>query len=288
MTRTYGDIYARRGTLVRLIYLAVALAFWVFSGFGCLNRRRVVVLCYHGVTTAEKRRFAWQMARIAKRAVDTPVLSSLLAGRWRLPAVCVTFDDGFASLLESALPVMRDLGVPATVFAVPANAGLKPRWQMPAGHPEADEVLMSFEQMTTAVREGLCRFGSHTLSHCNLLTVPSPVVRHELAASKSALEKLPGVCIEDVALPYGAGDQRVIQEALAVGYRRIHTLAPSLHRNGTADLVVGRFSMSPDVWRIEFLLTCAGAYAWLHLWRRFVKRLRTAPTPSPIQEPQSA
>lgn len=41
----------------------------------------------------------------------------------RRRTVCVTFDDGYANNLEVALPILRECGIPATVFVAPGFLG---------------------------------------------------------------------------------------------------------------------------------------------------------------------
>jgi hypothetical protein len=68
----------------------------------------------------------------------------------------------------------------------------------------------------------------------------------------------------------------VLSAAASAGYRRTFTLAPAPVDGELKSGLVGRFPMSPDVWRIEFSLTCAGAYGWLGFVRRVVRNVRTA------------
>ena len=64
--------------------------------------------------------FAWQMRWIARHMDPVPLAELLDAqeGRGRLPqrAVVVTFDDGHRDNYTHAFPVLRETGVPATVF----------------------------------------------------------------------------------------------------------------------------------------------------------------------------
>ncbi|GEM_PF-1125422 len=83
---------------------------------------KLAVLAYHEVPDAE--RFAAQLDFLRKRA--RPVsLEELLASQRRgrsLPrrSVLITFDDAGRTHLETALPLLRERGVPAVVFVVTA------------------------------------------------------------------------------------------------------------------------------------------------------------------------
>ena len=68
------NVYGKRGPLVRCVYLAVAISWWLLTGFGRLGRPRVVTLCYHGVTRDQRDRFRRQMALIAGRTVSAAAI----------------------------------------------------------------------------------------------------------------------------------------------------------------------------------------------------------------------
>lgn len=279
------NAYAKRGTLVRIAYLLVAVVCWCLRGLWGLSRQGVVVLCYHGVTAKDRGRFAWQMKQIAGRTVAPVSFPTAGDRRQTRSRVCITFDDAFECLADNALPLLQELGIGAFVFAVPGNLGAKPRWCMPAGHPEREERTMTADQLVAVDRGGLCRIGSHTATHADLRSIPLEQARRELVESKAALERVLRRPVEDLALPHGSYDQNVMMAAREAGYTRIFTLDPWICAGNDAGGRIGRFSMSPDVWRIEFLLTCAGAYAWLSPWRRFLRRVRAALRPAGRQEP---
>ena len=104
-------------------------------------RRRLRVLCYHGVVrdehaggtryrnTVTRSAFVRQMSSLARR--DTPVdLATVIAwarGERELPdrAVLVTFDDGYRNNLTVAAPVLKACGVPAVVALSTALIGTR-------------------------------------------------------------------------------------------------------------------------------------------------------------------
>lgn len=104
---------------------------WVFAW---LNRRKLLVLMYHGVDTGalnpvlnfdgmhvRVERFERQMRYLAAhyRVVALDQLPDggpgVEAGR---PLAAITFDDGYRNLYQYASPVLRRLGLPATVFVI--------------------------------------------------------------------------------------------------------------------------------------------------------------------------
>jgi peptidoglycan/xylan/chitin deacetylase (PgdA/CDA1 family) len=109
-------------------------------------RRRLLVLCYHGIGPAGRSsdpfspcetvpldEFCEQLAVV--RRLFTPVSADdvlrCLDGTSRLPdrAVLVTFDDGFRSVLTRAAPEMQRLGVPGVVFVTTGHVGSnRPLW----------------------------------------------------------------------------------------------------------------------------------------------------------------
>ncbi len=265
-------MYDKRGLLVRLVYLCLALLWWLLTGFGRAYRRRAVVLCYHGVRDEQRERFARQI-RQARSLLRTPGDLAAEDGSVAGPVVWLTFDDAFANLLDNALPVLQSHNAKPLVFAVTGNFDQPPRWPMPADHPERNERVMSAAEYSAAVREDLLVPGAHTVSHARLPDLDDHALHMELEECRRALEELTDRPIVDLALPYGEFDERVLQAACRAGYQRTYTLREQLVSDNQAP-VIGRFGMTPDTWLIEFVLTCAGGYAWLGPYRGLLRRLR--------------
>lgn len=263
-------IYNKHGNLVRIFYLLIALFFYAASFGGYLKRKRSIVLCYHGILAGQKRLFRWQIERVATQ--NRPTF-------WwkKSPTVSITFDDAFDNLIENAIPALIEFNVSALIFAISKNLGNTPQWKISKNHPEYQERTMTATKLNIISKNPLIRIGSHTLTHPFLTEISHEKIREELLESKRQLENLIKLSIDDLALPHGSYNQLVIEIAQETGYKRIYTLDPNTHDINSDNKIIGRFLMTPDVWQIEFVLTCAGAYSWLLPWRRFldkVKRLK--------------
>jgi peptidoglycan/xylan/chitin deacetylase (PgdA/CDA1 family) len=264
--------YARRGGVVRLAYLAIAIVCWVVTGFGRFSGGRAIVLCYHGVPDEQRARFRWQLRRMAKRMIATADLPVSRRFRLGAPRVAATFDDAFANLLPNVLEATAERGAPVTIYAVSECLGRTPDWDMPTGHPEASMRTMTPEELREASARTGVTIGSHTMRHPRLSEVEAARLEEELAGSKRSLEDLLDREVGDLALPHGAWNEPVLAAALGAGYDRVMTLEPVLEPAGLPEGAIGRFLMSPDAWRLEFLLTIDGAYRWLPLVRRLGRR----------------
>lgn len=261
-----GFSYAKKGLLVRLLYLAVALLFFCFQ-FTFRRKRGVVVLCYHSVTSEQRKAFESQMRSIASRATTLERVTSSGDG-----AVAVTFDDAFKCLLDNALPVTQPLGIPVAIFVVTGNIGESPMWLSGSGHPDEKLTTMSAEDLQQLIHEPSCLLGSHSVSHRRLGDLPTKEVETELQSSRVELEGLLGKPCKYLALPHGSYRQEVIDLAVSQGYRGVLTLDEIANPQRWPVGTIGRFSVSPDMWMIEFKLTILGAYSWLHAWRKWVRQ----------------
>ena len=268
-------VYAKHGIVVRLLYLTVSGLWYLLSAAKFWADGSTVVLCYHGIMEGQRERFRRQVSGMARWSASQagPGRQSRLRGR-RSPCVRITFDDAFENLLKNALPVLAEFGVPAVIFAVPDNLGRTPQWDMAPGHPERGERIMTAEQLRAISGEDVT-IGSHSQTHADLTRLSVEALQRELTESRVRLEELTGRPVRDLALPYGACNDRVVEMARQAGYERIYTLEPRVHASQDFGGVIGRFSMAPDVWPIEFYLTCKGAYVWLHVFRKGISLVRS-------------
>lgn len=270
--RSSSSPFVRRGLIVRIAYLLVSMLWWMVMRIRSDHRTRSVVLCYHNVTKLQRSRFAWQVRWISKRAIRTDQLG--LSGSSKRPPVCMTFDDAFASLLDHAIPELEARGVPATIFAVTGNPGRPPQWEMPPHHPDSQVQTMTVKQLIDLDRNALFSVESHTVSHVALDQESHGGLMRQLSEARRELETLLGRPVRELALPFGRYNFKTLEAARVAGYDRVYALGDRMADTTAGFSLVNRFSVSPDMWRIEFLLVASGAYGWLHGWRRMLQRTR--------------
>jgi peptidoglycan/xylan/chitin deacetylase (PgdA/CDA1 family) len=126
-----------------------------------------------------------------------------LAEKQSLPrrAVVLSFDDGFQDFYESAFPVLREFGFPATVFLVTGHCGGTNGW--PGQPGSVREVpLLNWQEVRCLAREGV-EFGAHTVTHPDLCRLAPEIVEQEILFSKMELEAQTGGPVRFFSYPYG-------------------------------------------------------------------------------------
>jgi len=238
----------------RLLKLSIALLY----GIGAIFRKKeaLIVLCYHEVNSQQKEQFIKQLD-LLKNKTETVFANAPFLEKGVLQRVAITFDDGFANLLENAFPAMKERNIPATIFVPSACLGKNPAWLKETTHENKNELLMSEQQLKEISNQIL--IGSHSLSHADL-TDENTNVTFELVESKKHLETLLSSKIELLAFPYGRSNEMVRNIAKQAGFQRVFNADPILEEN---DFFMGRVDVSPNDWEIEFRLKILGAYAWL-------------------------
>ena len=144
-------------------------------------------------------------------------LDGFLAGlgrrRWPGRSVLVTIDDGYASTLDVAAPLLAGRGIPAVVFVCPGVLGGTSAWmqEMP-GEPllDADGVR--------ALGEYGIEVASHGLDHTLLPGLPPEQLREQVEGSAARLADLLGSRPRVFAYPEGRFDEAAARAVREAGY----------------------------------------------------------------------
>jgi peptidoglycan/xylan/chitin deacetylase (PgdA/CDA1 family) len=103
--------------------------------------------------------------------------------------VSVTFDDGWQSIYQNALPILEQNNIKSTQYIVTGFIGTP-------GY-------MSLAEVREFYSKGH-QVASHTVNHYDLTTLSRKKLITELAQSKLYLERYVGGIVTDIAAPYGA------------------------------------------------------------------------------------
>lgn len=128
----------------------------------------------------------------------------------------ITFDDGYLSIYERACPMLKERDMTATVYVVVDTLGGINEWDRRIGDQE--EKMMSAGQARELAENGF-EIGSHTLTHPHLTGLDDEQLAREIADSKHKLEDIIGREVVSFSYPYGDFDCRVLNAAIAAGYR---------------------------------------------------------------------
>ena len=230
-------------------------------------RRRGLVLAYHGIGPRSRRRtvvepippdqFAGQM-RALKAVGDIVTLRDVLSASQRSsrPVFAITFDDDDPGYVRYALPILGELGIPATFFLSGRSLhGLGPYWwtlvdqsveevgleataAMLGHHARTiDELAASCRRVATVKElstritpkvmqpDDICALaragmtiGFHTLRHRVLPLLDDAELDLALTEGRDELASLTGSSVDLLAYPYGSVDARVARAAEHAGY----------------------------------------------------------------------
>jgi peptidoglycan/xylan/chitin deacetylase (PgdA/CDA1 family) len=219
---------------------------------------RIAILGYHKVGPPAPG--SWETWFSVPEDVFAAQLTALRDGGWQpvdgaafqrglaepegLPdrAALITFDDGYRSVLEVALPWLERFGYPAVLFVPTDFVGRTNLFDLES---EPEEPLCDWDDLRDLVRRGVA-VESHGASHRTFSELTPSERAVELEGSKAALEAELDRPVQLFAYPYGddAGAAPQLREA---GYRAAFGYGGGAISLPPADAYrLERLAMGPD------------------------------------------
>jgi peptidoglycan/xylan/chitin deacetylase (PgdA/CDA1 family) len=127
--------------------------------------------------------------------------------------IVLTFDDGYRSVAEHALPPLARRGWPAVLNLKVGNIG-------------DDLTPWNIRQMIAAGWE----LGAHTITHPDLTTLDDRRLQREVGGSRTIIRRRFGVPVDFFCYPSGRYDARVIAAVRRAGFLGATTTEPGLAR----------------------------------------------------------
>jgi peptidoglycan/xylan/chitin deacetylase (PgdA/CDA1 family) len=243
---------------------------------------RDAIIVYHAIGSVSRgdphwngfirpERFAAQMRYLAerRRVVDLDALLEPDPSPGP-PRVAITFDDGYRSALEHAVPVLREHGFPAAFFIPTKWIGGRNGWARASDAP-----LMAAEELARLAGSGFA-VESHGHAHIDYTGCDPRVAEDDVQTSVEALTNLLGRPPRYLAYPYGRASPAAAAAASRLGLRGAFALD---RPQDVADaFAVRRIPVVPADVRPLFALKTAGRYVgWRH--SRPVRELYSAVRP---------
>ena len=191
-----------------------------------VGARRPVILGYHGVAAGRPAddpfhlrvapaRFRAQVELLLSAGlcfVTVADLARRLLEHGRAPGLAaLSFDDGMQDNHAILLPMLREYGIPATVYVTTGLIGRANPWLAPGSGAR----MMSENELRALAAAGV-ELGAHTVTHPDLSALDRRACMAEMVESKRALERIAGVDVLTFAYPscrYGPAAVQAAQEA---------------------------------------------------------------------------
>jgi len=205
---------------------------------------RVPVLMYHRIGSAHnkwekklcvsQKYFESHMHALSEVGYSACSMENFI--RWlnkdiELPdkTLLITFDDGFLGVHDYALPVLRELGWPATVFLVTSLIGEQDIWCRDENPSGKTYPLVGLREIEKLKASGFSIF-SHSRNHADLGVLDDDDLENELLGSRHDLENILDEPVEYFAYPYGRYNERVIVKLKEAGYKAAFSVQPGFNR----------------------------------------------------------
>lgn len=279
-------------------------------GLTAIARRRnaAPILCYHnvvadefGARTGERSlhlsasAFRAQL-QLLRRHYDVIGLAELVSawesGQSLRGMAAITFDDAYGGVLRHAVPALRELGMPATLFVVSGWAtNPRPFWWdvlgeqgvLDAGTRSA--AMLQFAGRTSDVIERFCgsvsprlpddtlaaswdalrpligrliSVGAHSVSHPNLAVLTASEVEHELLESRRHIAERFGEVPRFFAYPYGSESPSVREAVERAGFTAAVSMAPGVVVGGSPRFALPRVNVPASISHAAFECWVAG------------------------------
>jgi peptidoglycan/xylan/chitin deacetylase (PgdA/CDA1 family) len=157
--------------------------------------------------------------------------------------VCLTFDDGCATDLLIAAPILVEKRLSATFYITVNHLGR--------------QGYLTRTQVRTLAELGF-EIGSHSMNHCHLNDLKIDELLVELGESKKQLEDIAGSSVLHFSCPGGRTNSLVEQVARNTGYHSVVTSRIGLNTAATSHYALGRLPIKKGLKTETLASRCRG------------------------------
>ena len=170
--------------------------------------------------------------------------------------IVITFDDGCASDLAIAAPILREMNFNATFYITVGFLG-RPGYLVPSQVRDLSDA--GFE------------VGCHSMTHPYLSDLNEAQLHTEIAEAKGCLENIIGRAVHQFSCPGGRWSLKVAEHARQAGYRSVATSRIGANHPQADAFRLARVAVMRDIPLHDFQHLSRGHAFWQ---RRFLKSLQ--------------
>ncbi len=251
--------------------IILALIVMVFAGFWYFLETKYYppILMYHSIDeqwtktklSVSPEQFRQQMKFLKEgyyNVISLERLADMISDKERIPhnTVVITFDDGNRNNYTSAFPVLKEYGLPATIFLVSDWIG--------------KDNFLTDPQIKEMERYNI-DFGSHTRTHPFVTELSGEELKEEIVSSKKAIEEISGKPVYTFCFPFGGKNKDARQILQEAGFKAACVTFPRDDSIVIDRYELKRIKISPGPHNLlVFRVKCSGYYTWfkVHRWKK--------------------
>lgn len=233
------------------------------------------VLMYHSVSDSgaffavSPEEFEQQMKFIRDAGFDSVFASEIAAcmqsGKLAR-TTCVTFDDGYEDVYTNAYPVLKSLGIKATVFLITNEIGGSYTNSEGRTFP-----LLNRGQIEEMCASGLVEFMPHGHTHRKLHQLNETEQEKEIVVSRDTVKDVTGTSANVFAYPRGRTTPAIAKLLERLGFTRALGVVPGLVHTDSDRYNLPRNAVDNNVGLKEFKLKISDAIEWYSALGRFFR-----------------
>ncbi|MEO8199515.1 MAG: polysaccharide deacetylase family protein [Gemmatimonadota bacterium] len=176
------------------------------------------VLMYHSIDpsgsaiSVSRDEFHSHVRWLARGSVKVLPLDRVVTSEASDDVVALTFDDGFANFATDAAPLLREHGLPATLYVVSDLTGRTNAW----GGKDAPGIptlpLLDWPTLGRLAEAGVT-LGGHTRTHPRLAGMTKGALEDEIGGCADRIQAETGQRPTSFAYPYGSYDSTAVDVA---------------------------------------------------------------------------
>lgn len=193
----------------------------------------------------------------------TTYVEKLKNNRLSNQEIAITFDDGYFSFRELALPICQHLKLPLTLFLATDHVGGFNSWDVDG--PEHSDYLpiMDWSDLKNLEGGDLVTIGAHGQSHRSFGDLGEEAGRREIEESKSVLERELGREVNLFSFPFGQKKDftgSAIKALRETGFEAAVSTCYDLRNHRRQMFCLNRIEVTPEDDLMDFRKKCTNRF----------------------------